>query len=224
MPQPAFKAVVWDMDGLLLDTERISLVAWHEGAAALGLSLSEDLFRDLIGRNGAGIRARLLELLGPEVDGPELFRLASLSYRRLLENGPPLKPGAKQCLQLLRQLRVPQAVATSTSRPLAETKLAHHGLLELLDALVTGDQVARGKPEPEPYLLAAQRLGVPPQLCLAFEDSVAGIQSAHAAGLYTILVPDLALHDAHSLARVRQTLPTLHQALPLLRHHFTPQP
>lgn len=214
------RAVVWDMDGMLFDTERLSLIAWQQGARQVEAVIDEALFRTLIGRNSSSIRAMLRESLGAMIDVDELWRHAGIAYNQLLEEGPPLKPGAQECLALLRELGVPQAVATSTSKRLAEQKLSHHGLLPLLDALVTGDQVQRGKPDPEPYLLAASRLGVDPRQCIAFEDSVTGIQSAFDAGMYTVLVPDMAEHDEVSLARVRRKLDSLEDAVPLLRELF----
>ncbi|MDQ8203084.1 HAD family phosphatase [Pelagicoccus sp. SDUM812003] len=217
-----FDAVVWDMDGLIFDTERLSFLAWQHGAKALGQTIDEPMFIRLIGMNAARIKACLKEWLGSSVDVEELTLEASRRYDELIANGPPLKQGAIDCLRFLKSQSVPQALATSSSRRYAERKLGHHQLLDLFDTLVTGDQVAHGKPDPEPYLTAAQRLGVDPERCIAFEDSVNGIHSAHTAGMFTILVPDMAPHDQSSLSKVKKQFSSLSHALPFLQELFTP--
>jgi HAD superfamily hydrolase (TIGR01509 family) len=107
----------------------------------------------------------------------------------------PLKPGALALLQQLRARAVPCAVASSTSVPEVRRRLAQVGVLELFQAVAGGDEVARSKPDPAVYLLAAERLGVAPERCLAFEDSDHGARAAHAAGLAVVMVPDLKSHD-----------------------------
>lgn len=208
------------MDGLIFDTERLSFQAWQVGARAIGFEIDLPLFQKLIGMNSQAIEVRLKEELGAEADVAELRRVAGLAYDELIEKGAPLKAGAKDCLELLAKLKVPQALATSSSLAYASRKLEHHDLLRLFDATVTGDQVANCKPHPEPYLLAARRLGIAPERCIAFEDSVNGIRSAKTAGMRTILVPDMCPHDQESLSRVDQTFPTLSEALPYLEALF----
>ncbi|EDY85124.1 haloacid dehalogenase-like hydrolase, putative [Verrucomicrobiia bacterium DG1235] len=208
------------MDGLIFDTERLSFVAWKAGAEAVGLEIDLPFFQSLIGMNSKAIQARLLDVLGANTDVAELTRVASLEYDKLLKKGPPLKPGARECLGLLVELGVQQALATSSSYRYASRKLIHHGLLEHFDKIVTGDQVTNGKPHPEPYLLAAQRLEIDPQHCIAFEDSVNGIRSAHDAGMYTILIPDMCPHDADSLSRVQEQFESLEHAKPFLEKTF----
>lgn len=215
-----FKAVVWDMDGLIFDTERLSFEAWKVGAKSVGLEIDLSLFQSLIGMNSTAIKARLLSVLGAEIDIAGLVRMAGLEYDKLLRGGPPLKDGAKACLDLLVELGIPQALATSSSYRYASRKLVYHGLIEHFNHLVTGDQVMNGKPHPEPYLLAAERLGLEPQQCIAFEDSVNGIQSAFDAGLYTVLIPDMCPHDEASLARVSRQFASLEDALPFLAEQF----
>ncbi len=215
-----YKAIVWDMDGMLIDTESISLVAWRDGCQALGHEVDEESFLPIIGMNRASMTAKLEQTLSPEIDVEQLIRRASLCYEKLIRQGVPLKPGARDCLLRMRELGTPQALATSSSQRFATLKLDHHGLLDCFAALVTGDQVTNGKPHPEPYLTAAARLEVAPSSCIAFEDSVNGIQSAHTAGMFTALVPDLAPHDAVSMSRVSRTFDSLEEALPWLESVF----
>ncbi len=215
-----FKAVIWDMDGLLIDSERVSFVAWNQGAASIGESIDESIFRELIGRTSEGILKKLAELLGDQIDTQTLQANANLAYSKLIEGGVPLKRGAKACIERLTQLEVPQAVASSSELYRIEQKLGHHDLLRHFDAIVAGDHVQSGKPDPEPYSLAARRLEVLPSECIAFEDSVNGVLSAHRAGMKTILVPDLAIHDDESLSRTWKRLDSLEAALPLLTKLF----
>ncbi len=212
-----FAAVIWDMDGLIFDTERLSFLAWQAGAKSIGLEIDLPLFQSLIGMNARAIQAKLRQDLGPETDVESLTKAAGESYDQLIAQGAPLKPGAKDCLEFIAQSSIPQALATSSSYRYASRKLEHHDLLKLFQATVTGDQVTHGKPNPEPYLLAAQKLGVAPQNCIAFEDSVNGIRSAKEAGMRTVLIPDMCPHDEDSLTRVDLQFDTLEHALPFLK-------
>lgn len=217
----AFKAVVWDMDGLIFDTERLSYRAWQIGAESIGLKIGLQLFQSLIGMNSAAIMTKLKAEFGEGTDVEELRRVAGLAYDELISEGPPLKPGAAECLRLLAQMKVPQALATSSSYRYAARKLMHHDLLELFQATVTGDQVTHGKPHPEPYLRAAEKLGVATENCIAFEDSVNGIHSAKQAGMRTILIPDMCPHSDESLSRVDQQFESLIEAKTFLEATFS---
>lgn len=218
---PQLEAVVWDMDGLLLDTERIALQAFQIAADRLGYQLDPNLFQSLIGRNTAATLQTLALEMGSSEHAQELYELTGKLYDDMLADGPPLKAGAAECLEFLHQLQVPQALATSSSYRLASRKLEHHDLFRLFQTTVTGDQVQNGKPHPEPFLLAAQRLDLPPENCLAFEDSVNGIKSAKQAGMTTVLVPDICPHDEESLARVDYQFPSLLEARELLEKSFS---
>ncbi|MDQ8182477.1 HAD family phosphatase [Pelagicoccus sp. SDUM812005] len=215
-----YDAVIWDMDGLIFDTERLSFLAWQAGAKAIGLEIDLLLFQSLIGMNAQAIQQKLRAEFGEDTDVVALTKAAGASYDQLIAQGAPLKQGAKTCLETIAASPVPQALATSSSQRYASQKLAHHDLLKLFDATVTGDQVSQGKPHPEPYLLAAQKLGISPDRCIAFEDSVNGIHAAKTAGMTTVLIPDMCPHDAESLAKVDWQFPTLNEALPFLREQF----
>jgi beta-phosphoglucomutase-like phosphatase (HAD superfamily) len=110
----------------------------------------------------------------------------------------PLKPGAFRILQMLQERSVPCAVASSTRVSEVRRRLEKVGVLEFLQAVAGGDEVPDSKPDPAVYLLAAQRLGVPPQECLAFEDTDHGARAAHAAGMRVVLIPDLRSHEFQS--------------------------
>jgi beta-phosphoglucomutase-like phosphatase (HAD superfamily) len=190
-----FTAAIFDMDGLLLDSERVIMQAWMEAAQEQGLMLSRADFLQVVGYGTRESHARLSTLLGGEAS----FRLVLDRARAKLgaHSGVvfPLKPGALTLLQQLRARGVPCAVASSTNVHEVRRRLAQVGVLALFQAIAGGDEVARSKPDPAVYLLAAERLGVAPECCLGFEDSDHGARAAHAAGLAVVMVPDLKSHD-----------------------------
>lgn len=211
-----FAAIIWDMDGIIFDTERLSFAAWQEGAKSIGLEIELPLFQSLIGMNARAIKTRLIEEWGGNADVTALIQAAGHSYERLIEKGAPLKKGAKECLELIAKSSLPQSLATSSSYRYAAKKLEYHNLLRHFDAVVTGDQVEHGKPHPAPYLLAAKKLDIEPSRCVAFEDSVNGIRSAKEAGMTTVLVPDMCPHGADSLERVDLQFDSLEEAIPYI--------
>jgi HAD superfamily hydrolase (TIGR01509 family) len=186
-----FDAVVFDLDGTLIDTESLCNVAGVEACANLGFPLSMAFFESLAGIDDR-TRARLIE---EHVGQPVEFAAFLAEWDRLctlrFAQGIPLKAGAVELLDALDSAGVPVALATSSRRGPAEEKLAAIGLRHHFRTVVTFDDVAAPKPAPDPYLLAAERLGVAPARCLAFEDSETGARAAHAAGMTVVQVPDL---------------------------------
>jgi HAD superfamily hydrolase (TIGR01509 family) len=201
-------AFIFDMDGLLLDTERLSNAALHAAAADLGLTLPPDVFLEMIGRRGPDIRSRLASRLGVGVADDlvtQLIARADAHYEAFLARGVPVKPGAVELLAWLESRGCPCAVATSTGTIRAERKLAAAGLRPFFQAIIGGDQVEHGKPAPDVYLRAAAVLAVAPQHCGVFEDSAPGLRAAHAAGATVCWIPDLApvSPEIQALATVR---------------------
>ncbi len=213
-----FGAAIFDLDGLLLDSERVIMQAWIAAAQQEGLRLSEPDFLLVVGCGADDSRATLTALLG----GHEGFQLVRARARASLAAQPgvvfPLKPGALELLVLLRQRRVPCAVASSTQADEVRRRLASVGALDFFQAVAGGDEVLRSKPDPAVYLLAAERLGVPPARCLAFEDSDHGALAAHRAGLSVVVVPDLKAHD---FASAYMTLSSLEDALAHIDRWFS---
>jgi HAD superfamily hydrolase (TIGR01509 family) len=185
-------AVIFDMDGLMLDTERIALGVWREAARDLGFVLHDEVADGMVGRTAASNRVLLGAHYGSEFPYDELAALADVRYRQVLEaEGVPRKPGLVELLEFLRERSVPRAVATSTASQLARHKLAQAGVDEYFEIVVGGDDVAHGKPAPDIFLLAAARLGQAPERCAVLEDSGPGIRAAYDAGMVPILIPDL---------------------------------
>jgi HAD superfamily hydrolase (TIGR01509 family) len=208
------RAVIFDMDGLLIDSERVILECWRVAAAEQSLAVDDALWLSMVGLHDVGCAELLDGLLGAE-RAERLTLECKRKYDVLVEEGLPLKAGARELLQDLFDLGVPLTVATSTRGERARIKLARSGIDGYFNHVVTSSDVARPKPAPDLYLLAAERLGVPPRECVALEDSEYGVRAASAAGLRVIQVPDLV--PATDLTR---SLATVVKSLPLARPHL----
>ncbi len=182
-------AIIFDLDGMLLDSERLALEGLVDASVKLGLQIDLSVFRALIGLNSKSSALKLMELLGPDFPVETLFA----EYRRsMAQRHAELKPGAREMLTWVRQVGLPCALATSTRREKVEKILTRFKLQEFFQYSVCGDEVQHGKPAPEIYLRAAQGLGVDPIACLALEDSGPGVSAALAAGMRVLHIPDLA--------------------------------
>jgi HAD superfamily hydrolase (TIGR01509 family) len=186
-----YDAVVFDLDGTLIDTELLCNAAGAEACTALGFPVTLAFFESLAGIDDR-TRARLIEEhTGKPVEfGAFLDEWDRLCTLRFAE-GIPVKPGAVELLDRLAAQGMPLALATSSRGGPAREKLEGADLLRHFRTVVTFDDVAAPKPAPDAYLLAAERLGVDPRRCLAFEDSETGARAAHAAGMTVVQVPDL---------------------------------
>lgn len=198
-----YAAAIFDLDGLLLDTERLAIEAGHDTLAALGLARCDGVFERLVGRDGRTAARIMAEAFGPAFRHDEFNAAWGRRFAALLDRGVPLRPFVTETLDTVAGLGLPRAVATSSRRASAERKLAASGLGPRFAAVVSFDCVQSPKPAPDPYLLAARRLGVDPAACIAFEDSDTGAAAAMAAGMTVVQVPDVvpsAGANAHHLA------------------------
>jgi HAD superfamily hydrolase (TIGR01509 family) len=216
-----FSAAIFDMDGLLIDSERVIMQAWIEAARAAGVVLRPEACAAVIGLADAESDEILAGLLG----GRDVFTVVrSTAERRCAvqatEHTFPLKSGARELLFLLRAAEVPCAIASSSSIPDVRQRLSGVGILEYFDALAGGNEVARGKPDPAVYELAAARLGAAPTACLAFEDSGHGALAALGAGAQVVLVPDLQTLPAEWSTRSLRILARLDDAIEHLPDWF----
>jgi HAD superfamily hydrolase (TIGR01509 family) len=186
------QAVIFDMDGLMLDTEAPALRAWESAARGLGREFDLELCRQMIGRSFGDCVALIRVRHGSDYPVDELTSAWAADYDAIVAaEGISLKPGLDDILDLLDERGIATAVATSTRRERARAKLDRVGLLHRFAALVGGDEVVRGKPAPDIFLAAAERLGVAARDCMVLEDSEPGIIAAAAAGMTPVMVPDL---------------------------------
>lgn len=222
MPQPPFTAAIFDMDGLLIDSERATLRAWTEAALAQGVVLQESDYLQVVGKAAQDSHAILQAHLG----GVAPFEQAMVAVRAALEEGEgkellfPLKPGAAALLAQLQAAGIPCAVASSSRTNEIAQRLARVGVLPHFASVAGGNEVLRGKPDPALYLLAAQRLGLEPACCLAFEDSHNGACAALAAGMGLVVVPDLLQPAAEVAQACLAVLGSLEEAMPQVPQWF----
>ncbi len=216
MTRLAVAAVVFDLDGTLIDSESIYRAALVQALEAVGLAADEAFVHGLAGLAGAAVNARILARFG--ADFPAVaFRRAYLARRdALVGAGVPLKPGAAAAVRFVAGRGIRLALATSALRETAVAHLARLELLAYFDVLAVREDVERTKPFPDVFLTAARRLGVPPAACLAVEDSHAGVQAALAAGMMTVMVPDVAPPTPEMRARCVAVPASLHELPGLL--------
>ena len=189
-PRPP-AAVILDMDGTLLDTESIYVRTFLETANALGHPLPASFLHTLIGLPGGDFQTRLRAHLGEEFPYAEHRRLYLARRTELLDQGIAIKPGALELLAHLEATRTPMAIATAATRANAEDYLRRTGLRDRFAVVLTRDDVEHSKPKPDLFLRAAAGIGIAPEQCVAVEDSHNGVRSAHAAGMMTVMVPDI---------------------------------
>ncbi|MCC8618026.1 HAD family hydrolase [Xanthomonas vesicatoria] len=209
------RAVIFDMDGLMLDSERAITACLAQAADEQGLTIEPAFWLQMVGTGDVACRLLLGERVGDAAADRMLAR-AQLLYDTVAERGIPHRPGIIALLEYLVAIGMPRAVATSTQRPLALRKLQAADLLWRFDAVCTASDVRHPKPAPDIYLLAAQSLGVDPAHCLVLEDSPTGVRAALAAGMTPIQIPDLLEPDADVRALGHRIMPSLRDAQRLL--------
>lgn len=203
------RAVVFDLDGVMVDSERIDLLAWRAVGARYGLSIPEEFLASAIGRRAEDLGSDFAAQFGVDY-APFVADVAAWHQEYVRRHGLPRKPGLLDLLDWLDDTGIRYAVATSTAENEARDRLGP--ILPRLAAAAFGNEVAACKPAPDVYRLAATRLGIPAERCLAIEDSLPGIAAAEAAGMTVIMVPDLVApnpgvrHVCRSLDRVQHWL------------------
>ena len=215
LPRP-LKAVVFDMDGLLVDTELVVFEAMKASCLGVGRKMPFDLFRRLVGLPGHVSDQIVVEHFGEGFDVSAWRDGVAHHFREIAAAGIALKAGVVELLDVLDARGLPRAVATSSTRVAVDYSLGQHGLIERFGAIISRELQTHHKPHPDPFLKAAAAIGVDPADCLALEDSHNGVRAAAAAGMMTIMVPDLldpteemqglAVHIASDLHEVRAML------------------
>ena len=190
LPRPV-KAVVFDMDGLLVDTETVVFAAMQRAAAGFGAEMPFSILKRMVGLQHAHSDVIVVEHFGEGFDLEAWTAAVSNHFHAEAEAGIALKAGVVEILDALDAAGLPRAIATSSSLDAVHHSLGRHGLVERFHALITRDVQTLGKPHPEPFLKAAAALGVDPANCLALEDSHNGVRAASSAGMMTVMVPDM---------------------------------
>lgn len=191
MNTTTIRAVIFDMDGTLLDSERLSHKAWDAAAREVGECVTREVFLKMVGHRSVDCMRILQSEVGRPLPFETIIASAREHYARLVSSGVPLMPGVEEIFAFARERAWKIGIATSTRRESAQAKLEHAGLWQFVDTATCGDEVTTGKPDPEIYRVTAEKLGVPPENCLAVEDSPTGFRSAFSAGCQSVLVPDL---------------------------------
>lgn len=210
MTTTQFKGVLWDMDGVLIDSERLVRAVFVEVMTNGGpVPDAETRYLETIGLNRGG----LIDWFQQFVDGVEAAEYwidqTHFGFMERAKTELELKPGVVEALDHVNSLGLPQMVVTSSRTETAEMKLARLGVLDRFAGVLGGDQVDNGKPHPEPYQRGAERLGLAPQAALAVEDSTNGVRSALAAGCAVLHVPDLIPTDPDWNGKISGVLPSL---------------
>ncbi|GEM_PF-240305 len=184
------EGAVFDMDGLLIDTERIVKIAWEQAGKEYDFPEAVDAYYHCVGLNAEGDHAYFLKRFGKEFDYDGFRGRARALAHEALADGIPVKEGVKEILKMLKSRGIKLAVASSTREVTVRDELSRAGLLEYFDVVITGDMVTKGKPAPEIYEKAMEALGLDKSVCIAFEDSRNGIRSAYRSGIFPIQIPD----------------------------------
>lgn len=208
-------AVIFDMDGLMVDTEPMYQASWRRAAQELGYDIDDVLYERFVGRPTRVCEDILVEHFGPAFPLSAFQTRWPVLWRDEVERcGITLKPGLTEMLDYLTG-RLPIAVATSSEAEYAELTLGRAGIRDRFQVIVSGDQVSRGKPAPDIYLEAASRLQIPASECIALEDSEAGIRAVRSAGMIGVLVPHWPASPEAKQAAT-SVAPSLHEARAIL--------
>ncbi len=185
-------AVVFDMDGVIFDSERLVLECWEKTGETYGLSDMRETFLPCIGTNSAKTREIVLERYGKDFPYEEFCGRASALFHGIADrDGLPVKAGVRELLEYLRENDVPMALASSTRLAVVTQELEQAGLYEYFRVVTGGDQLEHSKPSPDIYLMTCEKMNAEPSRCYAIEDSYNGIRAAHSAGMRPIMVPDM---------------------------------
>lgn len=211
----SIRAIIFDKDGTLHDTEKVYLQAWKAAAAEFGVPDIENTVRDCTGTTIPWI-AEYWAKKYPDIPFEDYLPRRQYYYFGILEQGVPVKEGAHEVLSYLKAHGYKVGMATSTPWDTVKDHLERTDMMEYFDTIVTGDMIEHGKPSPDIYLLAAERLGVDPAECIGVEDSMSGVRSIHAAGMRAVMIPDMIQPTPEVETLVWKKLTEISELIPLL--------
>ena len=210
-------SVIFDMDGTLLDTQRICIPAWDYAGKLQGFENLGEHIPNVCGMNQNGWMG-YLKTNFPTLD-VDVFKQDARQY--ILDNGKvEFKKGAKEILEFLKQNNIKIGLASGTSRGSAEHHLNELKIMDVFDAIVAGNEVEKGKPAPDVFLLTAQKMGVSPETCFVFEDSENGIKAGVASGMKTIGIPDIVSFSSETKQILFKELENLSVAIEILKQYL----
>jgi len=216
-PLPSFQAVIFDMDGLLFDTEALYQRAWPEVGRAMGLTITAEIARETIGVATKESEAIFQKYCGISFSIDHAFaEMKAWLIAHVERYGLPEKPGARELLTLLHMRKFPIALGTSNIEEVAHAFLDEAGLRNYFSVIVCGDMVDKVKPAPDIFLRCAKELKIPPADCLVLEDSPVGIHAAHAAACIPVLIPDLIDANKETKELAHAVYPSLLDLIPLI--------
>lgn len=206
------------MDGLMFDTETLTLEAWEKASQVLGCSSVKAIVAKSMGLTPVHVKKLFLDTFGTDFPYDAFIQLGrDYSTSRIQKNGVPVKPGLYELLDYLKENGYKIAVATSTSHASAMKHFESAKVTGYFDQIICGDMLEKSKPDPDIYLKAAGALAIAPEDCMALEDSPNGLTSAYRAGMKTVMVPDLVAPNAELEKMLFACVPTLHDVIPLLK-------
>lgn len=208
------KAVIFDMDGVLFDTERVSKQAWRVVEEKYGCRIDEAFLSGIRGGNLEQVRQAFITKFKDTVDFEPMWEEKRQRFRQLLEDhGVPVKKGVSELLEYLHTKGYKIALATGSGRRQTMWNLQNTGLLQCFETIVCGDEVKKSKPDPEIFRKAAEKLGLSPAQCLIIEDSLNGIRAAGDGGFRAVMVPDLTMPDEAARQKVDRVLKDLTEVI-----------
>ena len=186
------KAIIFDMDGLMIDSERVTFECYQEILKGMKLTMDEEFYKTLLGKPLKGIYQRFYDVYGNDFPIEDAIKdVHALMAQRFETEGVPVKTGLKSLLEYLKANNYKTIVATSSNRDRVDTILAQAQITDYFDDSICGDEVTKGKPNPEVFLKSCQKLGVSVDEAIVLEDSEAGIQASYDAGIKVICIPDM---------------------------------
>lgn len=186
------KAIIFDMDGLMIDSERVTFECYQEILKGMNLTMDEEFYKTLLGKPLKGIYQRFYDVYGNDFPIEDVIKdVHALMAQRFETEGVPVKTGLKSLLEYLKTNNYKTIVATSSNRDRVDTILAQAQITDYFDDSICGDEVTKGKPNPEVFLKSCQKLGVSVDEAIVLEDSEAGIQASYDAGIKVICIPDM---------------------------------
>lgn len=186
------KAIIFDMDGLMIDSERVTFECYQEILKGMNLTMDEEFYKTLLGKPLKGIYQRFYDVYGNDFPIEDVIKdVHALMAKRFETEGVPIKTGLKSLLEYLKENNYKTIVATSSNRDRVDTILSQAQITDYFDDSICGDEVTKGKPNPEVFLKSCQKLGVNVDEAIVLEDSEAGIQASYDAGIKVICIPDM---------------------------------